>query len=415
MLRSFVFGALIILLSGVAGHPVRAEQRHALVIGINDYKNITPLKRAVGDAKALSLTLSGLGYRVTTLLNTDRKALLDGIYRFRDQVAKGDTVVVHFSGHGVELSQRNYLLASDIPGLAARGEDRVAQEALALSELLKIIAESGAAIRIFILDACRDDPFATNTTRSTGTRRGLGEVDYPQYEKNGGTFILYSAGFGQAAYDRLGADDTASTSVYTRALIKELQTPNKSILDLAIDVRLKVLEMVRRIGVEQKPAYYDGLRDPRGFALAAVGAKSTSGGGSPSGAASGEATTRAPNPALASVGVKTTSTWVHNGSRMKMVSDGNIREFYYDKPRSLMRFHGWRKGDMLFAGRVSGNEIEGTIRRNSVTCGKIGYRATGHVSDDGARIIMVGRAPRRAVVGCHVKGHFEETLVFTLQ
>jgi len=40
---------------------VFAEARRALIVGINDYREITPLQKAVGDAEALKVTLERLG------------------------------------------------------------------------------------------------------------------------------------------------------------------------------------------------------------------------------------------------------------------------------------------------------------------------------------------------------------------
>ncbi|MBI1386492.1 MAG: hypothetical protein GC150_16410 [Rhizobiales bacterium] len=106
--------------------------------------------------------------------------------------------------------------------------------------------------------------------------------------------------------------------------------------------------------------------------------------------------------------------WMHNGSRMELAVAGSQWVFRYVDPRGLMRLHGWRTGDELFRGSVNrGGEIAGEIGRESVTCGRIDYPASGWVSADGAKVVMTARAPDRATVSCRVEGHTDETLVFT--
>src|ERR1700687_5250449 len=48
-----------LLLVGLGLPPANAEKRLALVIGNDDYRNVTKLRKAVGDARALGRTLSG--------------------------------------------------------------------------------------------------------------------------------------------------------------------------------------------------------------------------------------------------------------------------------------------------------------------------------------------------------------------
>src|ERR1700682_4651098 len=44
--------------------------------------------------------------------------------------------------------------------------------------------------------------------------------------------------------------------------------------------------------------------------------------------------------------------WKHNGSVVYLVTDGTLREFYYDQPRPGMIEAGWRAGAVVFRGRI---------------------------------------------------------------
>jgi hypothetical protein len=104
-----------------------------------------------------------------------------------------------------------------------------------LGDLMQRMSLSGAGTRIFIVDACRDNPFARSGGRGLGGTRGLTRIDAPA-----GTFILYSAGHQQTALDRLNDADEEPTSVYARILTKKLAEPGKQLAELAREVRSEV-------------------------------------------------------------------------------------------------------------------------------------------------------------------------------
>lgn len=107
---------------------------------------------------------------------------------------------------------------------------------------------------MIILDACRDNPFAEGGVRSIGGSRGLARVDAPE-----GTFVMYSAGAGQTALDRLSDNDADANSVFTRSLIPLITTPGLGMQEVALKVRERVVELANSVGHRQTPAYYDQL------------------------------------------------------------------------------------------------------------------------------------------------------------
>lgn len=158
--RHLTLLALVLAIAALAAAPAFAEARRALIVGINDYREITPLQKAVGDAEALKVTLERLGFSVDLVLNADRREFNRAVSAFQTSLDPGDTALVHFSGHGVEIDGQNYLLAADIPKPQSGQQDSIKSEAMSLGDLMQRIASSGAGTRIFIIDACRDNPFA---------------------------------------------------------------------------------------------------------------------------------------------------------------------------------------------------------------------------------------------------------------
>ena len=75
-----------------------------------------------------------------------------------------------------------------------------------------------------------------------------------------GTFIMYSAGAGETALDRLPGDDPDKVnSVYTRKLLPLVKTPGLPLHELARQLRLEVHDLAAAVPHVQQPAYYDGL------------------------------------------------------------------------------------------------------------------------------------------------------------
>ena len=249
---SVLIRLIVLLCLLMPGHALAA--RLALVIGIDEYDMLPPLDKAVGDAKSMSSRLQELGFEVTTVLNPARRDLNQAITAFRRALQPGDAAFVHYSGHGVEVAGRNLLLPRDTPIPTSGDEDYLIEEAIDLHDMMLRVAESGADVRIFVIDACRNNPFARRGVRGLGSSGGLAMAVPPS-----GSFVLYSAGFQQTALDRLGPEDASDTSVYTRVLLDRLAVPGASISEIARSVRVEVAELALSVGHAQSPAYYDEL------------------------------------------------------------------------------------------------------------------------------------------------------------
>jgi hypothetical protein len=75
-----------------------------------------------------------------------------------------------------------------------------------------------------------------------------------------GTFIMYSAGAGETALDRLPKDDPDKVnSIYTRKLLPLMKKPGLALHELARQLRREVHDLAVAAPHVQQPAYYDGL------------------------------------------------------------------------------------------------------------------------------------------------------------
>jgi len=221
--------------------------RIALVIGNDSYKSVTKLLNAREDAKAIASNLTAVGYKVTLQLDLNEKEMKAALRTFSSQVQGGDEVMFFFAGHGVQLGAANYLLPTDIGG---ESEAQVKDEAIQLQRVLDDMTEKKAKFTLAMIDACRDNPF-----KSTG--RNIGGRGLAPTTAATGQMVVFSAGTGQQALDRLGNNDKNKNGVFTRTFLKEMQKPGVSIDRIVKNVREEVAELAKTVGHEQVPAIYD--------------------------------------------------------------------------------------------------------------------------------------------------------------
>ena len=74
---------------------------HALVIGNNDYRHLTPLTTAVGDAESVATLLSEVyGFKITKVINATREDILNAFDAMRAKLTEDDNFLVYYAGHG---------------------------------------------------------------------------------------------------------------------------------------------------------------------------------------------------------------------------------------------------------------------------------------------------------------------------
>lgn len=227
-------------------------KRRALVIGNDAYEDLAPLQKAVADANSVAKTLSGLGFEVTSADNLARDPFDETLEAFYESLEEHDVALIFYSGHGLAMDGSNYLLPVDMPMLEPDEGRKLRREAVDAGEILARLGERGVGLALVVLDACRDDPFARDGTKGGMSLKGLARMQ-PQK----GMFVLYSAGVGQKALDRLGPDDGEPNSVFTRKFMPILATPGLPLVDIAKRTQVEVQALARKVHHTQEPAYYD--------------------------------------------------------------------------------------------------------------------------------------------------------------
>jgi uncharacterized caspase-like protein len=207
---------------------MRSEKRVALVIGNSAYK-ATPLRNPENDARAMAQLLREAGFEVLAYENQNQKQMRRAIIDFGDRLADGGVGLFYFSGHGLQVGGRNYMIPTDAE---IRFEKEVEVESVDVASVLARMETAQNRLNIVILDACRDNPFGS-TFKSAG--RGLAQIDAPS-----GTFIAYATGPGKLAEDGDGPN-----GLYTGELLRALRTPSLRIEEVFKRVRAAVQQRTR--------------------------------------------------------------------------------------------------------------------------------------------------------------------------
>jgi len=240
------------------------DHRVALVIGNSTYENVAALPNPERDANVVADALKRTGFQTVTLLTNLRKdALVNALRRFAALAETADWAVVYYAGHGMEVGGVNYLIPTDAKIAADRD---IGFEAVPLEQVLNA-AERAKKLRLVILDACRDNPFAsqmrrTLTVASRSVSQGLAAV-----EPEAGTLVVYSAKDGETAIDGDGIN-----SPFASAFVKNLPTPGLEVRRLFDFVRDDVMEVTGR---KQKPFSYGSISGRQDFYFVAGPTAST--------------------------------------------------------------------------------------------------------------------------------------------
>jgi tetratricopeptide (TPR) repeat protein len=203
-------------------------RRIALIIGNGAYKNVHALDNPPRDAKLIAGSLKDLGFQTVTLANDlSRDKFFETLRTFASEAEKSDWAVVYYAGHGFEIGGVNYLVPVD----AKLAADKDAEtEAVALEQV--IAAVGGArALRLVILDACRDNPFAPTMQRTIALK--LVDKGFSNIEPSTGIMVVYAAKHGETALDGEGNDSPFATALAHD--IKEAHVEVRKLFDIVRD------------------------------------------------------------------------------------------------------------------------------------------------------------------------------------
>jgi hypothetical protein len=223
-----------------------AEKRVALVIGNGAYQNVPVLMNPKNDAQDVGKALRDLGFFTIVATDLDRAGMNDALDRFSRTVGGAEIALVYYSGHGMQFSNKNFLLPVDV---RLQNADDVNRFHLMPVEDLFDVLQSAPGARIVVLDACRNNPVEDDikrrlasipgTSRDAFLTRGLSRV------AANGLIVAYATQANDVA-----SDGTGRNSPFAAALLSNLGTPDLDLRQMLFNVQD---EVDRLTGGKQRP------------------------------------------------------------------------------------------------------------------------------------------------------------------
>ncbi len=197
------------------------EQRLALVIGNGTYK-LGRLPNSVNDAQSVASTLRRLGWKVIERENIGKDEMAKAA-----ELSAGGVGLFYYAGHGIQSGNTNYLIPVDAD---IQDEDELPGHAYESSDVLHRMDQAGNRLNIVILDACRNNPFAS---RFSSTSKGLAGVQ----PGAGGTAMIISFATMPGA---TAADGTSGNGLYTSELLHAMSQKGLGVEEVFKQVRAEV-------------------------------------------------------------------------------------------------------------------------------------------------------------------------------
>jgi hypothetical protein len=246
--RIFGILALVAMLFAVPKAAV-ADKRVALIIGNSAYQHGSALANPARDARAMAAMFQTAGFDVVRVeYDVGNLQFRRLIREFENATADSDISVVYYSGYGIDIDGINYLIPVD----AKLASDLDAADEIIPLERLTEATDGAKRLRLVILDACRETPFARTMLRQGRASTHAVEPTLGAFEvTTSNTLMAYAAKSGSTALD-----GNSDHSPFTSALLANLFVPGLDIRLAFGRVRDQVLKSTDN---RQQPFVYGSL------------------------------------------------------------------------------------------------------------------------------------------------------------
>jgi len=244
--------------------PPGSQRRVALVIGNANYTHASRLKNPVNDALDVSEILRDLKFdKVFEYSDASKAEIQAGVKKFAEQLKKDDIAFFFFSGHGLQLNRKNYLVPvearintdeTDIQKL----QTDIETQTIAAEEIVDAMAK--AKVSVVALDACRNKLLPAGSGKkglnaTDSLVKGLASMPLERDTSkvgNGEIVVLYATKDGTPAYETNGRN-----SLFTKHLLINLKEKDLPVNQLLVKVGDAVREeSVQEYGEAQVPYWY---------------------------------------------------------------------------------------------------------------------------------------------------------------
>lgn len=239
-------GLFVWLASVAMVHAAEAPRKVALVVGNGAYASGGALPNALNDAEDLCANLRALGFEAICATNLKtRREFKDRVFEFSKRLGRGTIALFYYAGHGLQLDGENYLVPTEAK-LSAPPD--IEDETISLRYVMAQVDQAGSEFSMFMLDACRNNPWSRGFRNVS---RGLAGVT----EAPVGSIVLFAT----AAND-VAADGDGRNGMLTKHVLEHLRRPGLTVEQMIKQVSLGVQrESFAVSGRRQTPFLYSSF------------------------------------------------------------------------------------------------------------------------------------------------------------
>ncbi len=232
-----------------SGGKTLAGSRWAVLVGVDDYIQASPLKFCGADQRALSEKLVAAGFPADQVFVLHDKASDRKYLPFKANIEKqlqivlllaepDDVVLLAFSGHGVHVDSKSYFCPTDAD------LDNV-ETLVSLDHIYDQLIRSDASLRVLLVDACRNDPRRAGRRASTLSPREEARAFARSLERPPeGVVLLNSCTAGEVSYE----DSKLGHGIFMNYVLEGLDGP----ADGDSNGRISLNELSRYANVKTK-------------------------------------------------------------------------------------------------------------------------------------------------------------------
>jgi len=211
-----IFLFLIVIIASLNAKKV------ALLIGNQNYENYPKLYTPINDIKEMQKLLESKGFETISLNDSTQREMQKNLYIFREKTSNSDISLFYYSGHGIAINDKNYLIPIDSPNINQKSSHYYF---LPLDKIIHFSSYSQASI--ILINASRY--FPTNKKN----QRGLIQPNVT----NRNTILTFSTSIGKTTDDK-----NHSFSIFGKFLINNFSSFK--------DIRLAIENTKREITEE---------------------------------------------------------------------------------------------------------------------------------------------------------------------
>ena len=209
---------------------MKTKKGIALVMANAGYLHQNTLPACKKDGEDIKNVLEYLNFDVIYGVNLKRLDMYELILKFIDEAKLYSTILVYYTGHGVQIDGENYFVPIDSEYRSQKAIFKDTQ-LVGISAIVEFMTANASKTNILILDACRS---------TVNFSKDIYGVGLTEIMAGSGTIIAFATAPNTVAR----ADSTEDgNSYYTKCLLPNIVRPNLKIEDMFKAVRNDVISM----------------------------------------------------------------------------------------------------------------------------------------------------------------------------